>query len=307
VPEVRVELATLLGENEHPGEIPPWGPIPAAQARQLVAVMGSAEWRYVLCSDDGRAIGGGLLRARLQTSSAEPPGRDTRRGGIVEIAVPVAELGRLAARPSRHGPWAAVLAEWAELAELAGYAELTPRDPDVDAGDPRRRSPGAALRRWVQQRDRQCTHPSCRAPARRSDQDHRVRFAEGGPTVSTNLSPPCRHDHRLKDEGDWVTIQPEPGLTVWTSPLGHRYQSRPPPIIATLPEPYGDPDNRWDLPAGRFEYHSRPVDCDCGEPCAGGCDGQRPILPPAPTRVPDDRRADPEPTRIFNPDDRPPF
>jgi hypothetical protein len=304
VPEVRVELATLLGENEHPGELPPWGPIPAAHARELVAGMGSAEWRYVLCSDDGRAIAGGLLRARLPTSTSERPRRDAHRGGIVEIAVSVAELGRLAAGRPAHGPWAAV------LAELAGYAERAPRDPDTEADDPFRRTPGAALRRWVQQRDRQCPHPSCRAPARRTDQDHRVRFADGGPTNGVNLSPPCRHDHRLKDEGGWVTTQPAPGLTVWASPLGHRYQSRPPPIIVTLPEPYQDPDNRWDFPSGRYAYLGRSVGCACDEPCAGSCDGdgQRPILPPPPTRIADvERTDDQEPTPIFNPDERPPF
>ncbi|HSJ61716.1 MAG TPA: DUF222 domain-containing protein, partial [Jiangellaceae bacterium] len=111
VPEVRVELATLLGENEHPGELPPWGPVPAAHARELVAGMGSAEWRYVLCSDDGLAIAGGLLRARLQTSTSDRPRRDAHRGGIVEIAVSVAELGRFAARTPRPGPWAPVLGE----------------------------------------------------------------------------------------------------------------------------------------------------------------------------------------------------
>jgi hypothetical protein len=302
VPEVRVELATLLGENEHPGELPPWGPVPAAHARELVAGMGAAEWRYVLCSDDGRAIAGGLLRARLQASTSERPRRDSHRGGIVEIAVSVDELGRLAAGRPPHGPWAGV------LAELTGYAERTPGDPDTDEGDPHRRTPGAAMRRWVQQRDRQCPHPSCRAPARRADQDHRVRFADGGPTNGVNLSPPCRHDHRLKDEGGWVTTQPVPGLTVWSSPLGHRYQSRPPPIIVTLPEPYQDPDDRWDFPAGRYEYPGRSVGCDCDKPCAGSCGGQRPILPPPPTRVAaDERTDDAEPTRIFNPDERPPF
>ncbi|HEX6336770.1 MAG TPA: DUF222 domain-containing protein [Jiangellaceae bacterium] len=302
VPEVRVELATVLGENDRPGEIPPWGPIPAALARDLVARMGSAEWRYVLCGRDDRAITGGLLRTRVRTSSTERLRRDAHRGGIVEIAVSVAELGRLATRTATQGPWAPV------LAELASYVGQAPRIQDADGDDPLRRTPGAALRRWVQQRDRQCPHPSCRAPARASDQDHRIRFSDGGPTDGANLSPPCRHDHRLKDEGHWVTTQPEPGLTVWTSPLGHQYQSRPPPIMVTLPEPYQDPDNRWDFPTGRYEYSGRPIGCDCDEPCAGGCDGRRLILPPPPTRVPDDERADdPEPTRIFDPDDSAPF
>jgi hypothetical protein len=69
VPEVRVELATVLEVNEHPGEIPPWGCVPASLARQLVAAMHSAEWRYVFCDADGRAMGGGLIGSRPSTTS----------------------------------------------------------------------------------------------------------------------------------------------------------------------------------------------------------------------------------------------
>ncbi|HEX6231494.1 MAG TPA: DUF222 domain-containing protein [Jiangellaceae bacterium] len=295
VPELRVELTTVLGQNDHPGQIPPWGPIPAAQARALAAAMGSAEWRYLLCGRDGHAITGGLLRARPRTNSTRPR-HESRRGGIVEIAAPLADLTDLAhlAEQSEQaaghpspGLWAPV------LAELAQHAAQAPGQPHTASTDPRRRTPGAPLRRWIQQRDRQCPHPCCRAPARTADQDHRIGFAAGGTTDAANLSPPCRHDHRLKDEAGWAISQPEPRLTVWTSPLGHQYESRPPPVITTLPEPYPDPDNRWDIPTGRYEYHRGPRD-DA-------------ILPPPPIRRPSSQPTDPEPARIFNPDDVPPF
>ena len=303
VPEVRGMLTTLLGSDEHPAEIPPWGYLSSRSSRELVRSMHSAEWRYVLCDADGRAVGGGLIRSRPSTTSGRPVRRDARRGGIVELAVPVVELDQLGAGLPGVGPWAGVLAELAKHAGLARHPELASQNPDTDTRDADRRTAGAVLRRWVQQRDRQCVHPCCRAPTRKADLDHRIGFAEGGPTIGANLSVPCRHDHRLKDEGHWAMVQPRPGLTVWTSPLGHRYESRPPPVITQLPEPYTDKDNR-----------SPARDCDTAWDGDSACDGnaecghERPILPIVPRRVPADEPAHGlEPTPVFDPDDEPPF
>jgi hypothetical protein len=296
-PEVRVELTTLLGINDHPAEIPPWGYLPAALARRLVADMHAAEWRYVFCDPTGRAIAGGLLRGRPTTGS-EPVRRDPRRGGIVEIAVPADQLGRIAATQPPAGRWQPV------LVELASRAEQRGRDPDADPRDTTRRTPGAVLRRWIEMRDRQCVHPCCRAPARTTDQDHRVGYAQGGATVGANLSTPCRHDHRLKDEAGWAVHQREPGITVWTSPLGHRYQSRRPPVIPTVPEPYPDDQRRLDEPVGLYVWTSRPAACTCDEPC--NCEPQ--ILPPVPTRAPREESVpNPQPTVIFDPNEAFPF
>ena len=296
VPEVRVELATLLRVNEHPSEIPPWGPIPAAQARELIAGMASAEWRFVFCDQHGRPTSGGLIQAR--PASGARVRRDGGRGGIVELAVRVGELGEIASGQPPGGPWAPV------LAELAGRAEQSGRALDTDLRDAHRRTAGAALRRWIQLRDRRCNHPCCRMPAAKSDQDHRIGYAAGGATVGANLSTPCRHDHRLKDEAGWAVDRPESGLTVWTSPLGHRYESRPPPVIAHLPEPSPSLDREWSSPGGRLVWQSRPDPCAC----EGQCDCRPPILPPSPRRVPLDQPArHQEPTAIFDPDEAPPF
>jgi hypothetical protein len=297
-PEVRIELTTLLGINEHPGEIPPWGHLPATQARQLVADMHTAQWRYLFCDPAGRAIAGGLLRARPATTSGEPARRDPKRGGIVEIAIPAGQLARIAAAQPESGQWQPV------LAELARHAEQRGRDPDTNPSDTLRRTAGAALRRWIALRDRQCVHPCCRAPARTTDQDHRIGYAQSGPTIGTNLSTPCRHDHRLKDEAGWAIHQPEPGTTIWTSPLGHRYQSQPPPVIPAIPEPYPDDERRLDEPVGPYVWISRPASCECDEPC----DCQPQILPPVPTRAPrEESMADPKTTMIFDPNEAFPF
>ncbi|HEX5994915.1 MAG TPA: HNH endonuclease signature motif containing protein, partial [Jiangellales bacterium] len=148
-------------------------------------------------------------------------------------------------------------------------------------------------------------HPCCRMPATKSDQDHRIGYATGGATVEANLSAPCRHDHRLKDEGGWAIDRPAPGMTVWTSPLGHRYESRPPPVIADLPEPLPPLDRKQPSPGGRLVWPSRPDPCTCEVQC----ECRPPILPPSPRRVvtADELVLDPTPAAIFDPDEAPPF
>ena len=205
VPEVRMQLGTLLGLNDEPGEVPGWGYVPAWLARHLVARMRGAQWRYAICNEHGHVIDGGLITTRPSTPGGLRARRDARRSGIVEIAVRQHEPARLlgmsntgpvtyqatdkavgvvagpatdqatgptidqaagvAAGPTAGrlpGPtagaivaWAAVLTELAEVITEPGGA----RQPDP--ADPARRTPGAVLRRWIQQRDRRCVHPCC--------------------------------------------------------------------------------------------------------------------------------------------------
>jgi hypothetical protein len=282
VPELRVQLGTLLGLNGEPGEVPGWGHVPGWLARHLVARMHSAEWRYALCDTNGQVFDGGLITTRPAASDRARVRRDARRGGIVEIALRPGDPTRLtgtsstrpatpatdqATHPATHpatGPTASVavdvLASWAPvLAELARAAVASSPDRSGGIADAARRTPGAALRRWIQQRDRRCVHPCCRVPASRADQDHRIGYADGGPTIEANLSTPCRHDHRLKDQGHWRITTPQPGLTIWTSPLAHRYQSRPPPAI---PPP---------VQARTYQPAREPPGAPVSQPDACGC------------------------------------
>jgi len=305
VPELRIELSAALGIDEHPGQIPPWGYIPASQARDLVARMHSAEWRYVLGGPDGGAIGGGLLKARPATVGGGRVKRGGRRSGVIELAVSAEMLTALANTPSslpEASGWEQVLAEIADAYRTIG---ISGADDHPSAGDLHRRIPGAGLRRWVEIRDRVCVHPACRAPARSADQDHRLDHAAGGLTDEDNLEPKCRHDHRLKHEAGWRVERPKPGVTVWTSALGHRHESRPPPIIDRLPVPVPDYDGERFSPDGWYVWQSRPAACDCDEPC----DCEPPILPPVPRRVPkvQPRELEQQVAPIFDPDDKPPF
>lgn len=72
--EVRVELSTLLGHDEHPGEIPGWGPITAQHARDTVARQRRAEWRFAVTDDGGRLVFDGLTRRRPSDLERTGPG-----------------------------------------------------------------------------------------------------------------------------------------------------------------------------------------------------------------------------------------
>jgi hypothetical protein len=258
VPELRIQLTTLLGHDEQPAQLPGWDYLPAWLARQLVAGMYAAEWRWVVCGRDGHPVNGGLTperpnpnldnareasqitddqgRASERRDARVPARGDPRRGGIVELAIYEDDLLHLAQDPEAHGAWASVIADVGTRHARSGGRGGVPstrRTAAAAATDAGRRVPGARLRRWIQLRDRTCAHPCCRAPAATTDIDHRTRWRDGGPTTEANLGPACRHDHRLKDEGGWHAQQAVPGVTVWTSPLGHRILFTPPPVIPT--------------------------------------------------------------------------
>jgi hypothetical protein len=83
--------------------------------------------------------------------------------------------------------------------------------------------PSAEDREVVNLRDRRCRHPHCTRLARKCDLDHRRPFNKGGPTCPCNLTPLCRHHHRLKTHAGWRIRSPEPGVYHWTDPYGREY------------------------------------------------------------------------------------
>ncbi|GAA5153834.1 hypothetical protein GCM10023321_24710 [Pseudonocardia eucalypti] len=213
--EVRARLDSLAGVNQLPGELPGWGPILADTARRAVARQHHGQWRWAVTDHEGYLLAEGLTRRRPTTG---PPGHHAD-GGIVELAIPATVLARLAEDPPPA--WAGVIGD---IATQYQHARTTP-DTDLD-GQAGRRFPGNGLRRYVQIRDRTCTAPGCRRPATQSEQDHTHDHQHGGLTTHTNLGPGCKHDHRLKHEGDWIVTQPQPGRFIWTSPLGRAYHTR---------------------------------------------------------------------------------
>lgn len=88
----------------------------------------------------------------------------------------------------------------------------------------------AALRRWLGVTSPTCVFPGCNRAARDCDLDHLTAWADGGRTDADNLDPKCRHHHRLRHESRWDIDHPPGGETTWTSPLGGRYGTDPPPF-----------------------------------------------------------------------------
>lgn len=273
--EIRVGLATVLGLDDHPGELPGWGPVLATDARMRVGLQRRAEWRFAVTDADGFLEFEGITRRRPVSAIRGGP-----RGGIVELHVPAVLLAELVAAPAEVlGEWAALVADIAEQhADRQGcYQRLD--------GRPRARFPGAALRRRVQIRDRTCRFPGCRYPASGADQDHTIEVERDGETILVNLGPLCPHDHRVKHAGGWQLRQPEPGVFEWTSPLGQEYRTRGEWLEPEMPEPSpGEADPSWDetrTGMGGSIVHRVPP--------------QPPRPPPAPTRP------------VADPDGPPPF
>ncbi len=240
--ELRVRLSTLLGRDEYPGELAGWGPIHADLARDLATTLARGQWRFAITDEQGQLLHCGITGARPIGS----PTRSASSRQIVELQIPATTLHDLAHAAAALGAWAPVIAD---------LAHQHTTEQQASAGDPTRYTPSAAVRRYVQIRDRYCIMIGCRAPAHGADTDHTLDAARGGATVEDNLGNACRHDHRVKHEGGWQLHQPEPGLFRWTSRLGHTYQVRPPPIIEPLPDPIpgyrppplpARPDDEWD-------------------------------------------------------------
>jgi hypothetical protein len=234
--ELRAGLATLLGCDQRPAEIPGLGPVDAAIARTVVARQRrGARWQFAIIDTGGYLLLAGPLRRRPHT---KPPGQgppDRVRGGVVELHVTLAELRRFAADPALSGDWAGVVAEiadrWADGHRL--WRELSK--------DPRARFARGALADHVRIRDRTCVGPCCDRSARRSQLDHTIDHAYGGDTVEGNIGPGCWRHHPDKDRG-WTLTQPQPGQFVWISPLGRTYRTRGEPVRPDLPDPDPPPE-----------------------------------------------------------------
>src|SRR6202000_3037204 len=74
----------------------------------------------------------------------------------------------------------------ADLAPRISYqVQLISPNPHLYAR-PTRRLPNAAQARFIKARDQHCVHPGCRAT--RTEDDHTIAHARGGPTPTQNLA-----------------------------------------------------------------------------------------------------------------------
>ena len=219
----RVELVvgrgTLRGEDDLPGELSGHGPVPADVARAWA--------RTATCACSSTRSG-----SRSAVGDAGPPraGEGGARSDGSPRGAPTGPAGRppsgAGARVRGAGP--------CPVAAGGGGPYVVP----------------VALAREVRSLLPRCTAPGCSVPASRCDLDHAVPWPQG-PTCACNLHPLCRTHHRMKTVRGWSVRPADPSgrleTLVWTSPLGHRYETAP--------------EVRWShlghRPAGRSSRRSR--------------------------------------------------
>ncbi|MXG88876.1 HNH endonuclease signature motif containing protein [Nocardioides flavescens] len=98
-----------------------------------------------------------------------------------------------------------------------------------DARATTQHDPLPAQRVQVELADPACVFPYCTRPTRACDLDHRVPFTgddQGGATCPCNLTPLCRHHHRLKTHTGWHYRPHGPagsGVFEWTDRYGQTF------------------------------------------------------------------------------------
>lgn len=184
-------------------------------------------------------------------------GDDGALGAIratVRVQIPILTLAGLDDTPAvlaGHGPIDAATARRLAASAPSWQRVMThPITEEPLAIDTYR--PSKRLRRLLDARDRHCRWPGCRRAAHRSDADHTIAFADGGPTRADNLAILCRGHHRLKHASPWQISHSGGGRLVFTSPTRREYRNDAPPVVeatggpppwhrALLPYDPGDP------------------------------------------------------------------
>ncbi|HUD78536.1 MAG TPA: HNH endonuclease signature motif containing protein [Streptosporangiaceae bacterium] len=186
-------LSAWTGQTSAPGEVAGYGPADAATCCNLAGrtggTAGTARWCLTLTGADGHAV------AHACASGPPPP-------GVTAVA------------------WARGLREKLQFLESG--------DCSHSRQSPRYRPP-PNLVHLIRVRQRTCSFPGCRRPARRTDLDHTVAFHRGGMTCECNLAPLCRRHHQAKQAPRWHLSQDQPGVMTWELPSGRRYTVTPEP------------------------------------------------------------------------------
>jgi hypothetical protein len=135
--ELPVRLSTLLGHDEYPAKLAGWGAVHAGLARELATTQGGAQWRFAITDEQGQLSHCGITAARPTGA----PGRMAACRAIVELQVSAACLAAFDEQLNRLDAWADVVTDL--IRQWEGRTE------DY-AGDIHRRTPGLALRRYLQ-------------------------------------------------------------------------------------------------------------------------------------------------------------
>lgn len=216
-----------------------WAVLPAAGAAALKAALQRAADRS---RTDGRTADQRRADALCDLASAEGQATSGGRatGGLrpqVLVTVAASTLlgeddapGELAG----HGPISAAAARALAFDPTGTWRRLL-TDSAGNLTDVSSRSyrPPAALRRFVELRDRTCRFPTCNRRAESCEIDHVTAHADGGATAAVNLIPLCPRHHHLKHDGGWGIARHPDGAVTWTSPTGRTWTTPPPDPLGT--------------------------------------------------------------------------
>lgn len=219
-------MSTWLGWSQSPGDIPGFGPLDAADSRDLADALAGhpdTQWCLTLLGDDGRPVAHGCAGGKPPppTGHPAPAGHPGPPASSPPASSPLTSSSP-ASGPDQQDE--AALARW-----LARLRPIPLTGPCDHAGLKIRYRPSLKLQHLVRIRRPTCTFPGCRQPARRCDIDHTLAFDRGGLTCLCNLGPLCRRHHRCKQADGWSLSQSTPGEFLWTTPSGRRYATRPAP------------------------------------------------------------------------------
>lgn len=161
------------------------------------------------------------------------PTAQAGRTGTVDIRVDLTTLLELDERPGDLAGYGPIVADIARKVASSNhdsewrYSVTDPTTGRVVNTSATRRRPTAGQRRYLESVHPTCVFPGCRMPATECDMDHRTEYRKGGRTVTSNLTPLCRHDHVLRHQAGWTYEELPNGDIEWTSPLGHTYTVNP--------------------------------------------------------------------------------
>ena len=184
-------MSAWLGQSAAPGELAGYGPADAGTCRELAGRAGKgARWCLTLTDTGGRAV----------AHACAPAGSP--------------------------GPGSAAI-KWAD--GLRSRIEFLETGTCSHSRCTSRYRPPRNLVHLIRMRQRTCSFPGCRRPARRTDLDHTVPYDQGGATCECNLAPLCRRHHLAKQTRGWRLTQDQPGVMTWRTPSGRAYTTYPDP------------------------------------------------------------------------------
>lgn len=211
--------------------------LPVAQAVATYAALCGA-------ADTGRANGDGRTRGQLMADTLveRVTGQSAADQTPVEVQLVMTDQALMGddptpARVTGYGPvpaaYARALLRDLDPSTITWVRRLfsDPCNGRLSAIDPKRRLFDGTLRTAIVIRDKYCRTPWCGAPIRHVD--HAVSVAEGGDTTEANGQGLCEGCNYSKEAAGWRNQPGSAGagdvITI-TTPTGHQYQSRPPPL-----------------------------------------------------------------------------